>query len=171
MVALLTAKSPAYADVAAQADEIAERADGVRRSLVAAIDEDAVAFDRVSLAYRMPKADGAQKAQRSAAIQAALSGASEPPLRVVEFAREIAALAVTLVEFGNPNAISDLGCAALCAQAAARGAGFNVTINASALKDRASADRLTQRLDAVLAQVGLLVEVVLGRVEVGMHVP
>jgi len=165
MVALLTSGSPRFERVAPRARRIADEAESLTARFVAGVDEDAEAFDRVSQAYRLPKSTDAEKIGRSAAIQAALFGAALPPLHVAEMACEAALLAVELAEFGNPNAISDVGCAALLAASAARGAGFNVSINAKALKDRARADDLLQRLQHTLAQVGVLVEVVLGKVQ------
>ena len=43
---------------------------------------------------------------------------------------------------GNPNSISDAGVGALAARSAVLGAGLNVFINASSLKDRNKADSL-----------------------------
>jgi len=169
MVAQLTAGSPKFAHVADRAKRIADEAEKLMSRFVAAIDEDAQAFDRVSQAYRLPKSTQAERTARSAAIQAALYEAALPPLRVAEMAREAAALAVELAEFGNPNAISDVGCAALFAAAAARGASFNVSINANAVKDRAQAGDLLRHSHHTLAQVGVLVEVALGKVEASVE--
>ena len=165
MVALLTSESPKFAEVAARARRIAEAAEKLVNDFLSGVDEDIVAFDRVTEAFRLPKSSEQEKAARAAAIQDALRGAAEPPLRTAELARETCALAVELVEFGNPNALSDVGCAALLASAAARGAAINVAINAKSLKDRAEARRLTNASHDVVAQVGLLAEVVIGKVE------
>ncbi|HLJ82842.1 MAG TPA: cyclodeaminase/cyclohydrolase family protein [Candidatus Eremiobacteraceae bacterium] len=164
MVAELTAGSPKFADVAPRATSLGALAVAVARELLACVDEDVVAFDKVSAAYKMPRSDEAQKAERSAAIQRALAGAAEPPLRVVELAERTCGLAAELVDFGTPNAVSDLGCAAAFALAAAQGAAFNVEINARSLKDRATAAALTSRARAALAQVDIQAEVVLGKV-------
>ena len=76
------------------------------------------------------------KTARSGAIQDALRSATEPPMCVVESAVDVCRLAAELVDFGNPNAISDVGCAALFANAAAQGAALNVGINAKSLKEQ-----------------------------------
>ena len=62
------------------------------------------------------------------------------------------------------TAASDIGCAAAFAQAAAKGAALNVEINVKSLKDRGAASKLTARLHPALAQVNVLSEVVLGKV-------
>jgi formiminotetrahydrofolate cyclodeaminase len=82
----------------------------------------------------------------------------------VELSQQACTLAAELVTFGNPNAVSDIGCAAAFAQAAAQGAALNVEINVKSLKNRAAADAMTSRLHEALAQVNVLSEVVLGKV-------
>lgn len=163
MVAELTSNSPKFADVAARARALGASSAAIVEEFVTCIDDDVIAFDRVSAAYKLPKNTDVEKAARSSAIQHALAGAAEPPLRVVELARRACVLAAELVTFSNPNAVSDIGCAAAFARAAAIGAALNVEINVKTLKDRAAADALTLRLHEALAQVNVLSEVVLGK--------
>ncbi len=163
MVALLTSNSPKHAAAAERCAAIAKLAGGLADELLKLVDEDAASFDRVSAAYRMPKSTDAEKAARSTSIQTALEGAIDPPLRVIDAAHRICDVAAELADIGNPNALSDIGCAALCAQTAAHGAALNVESNASALKDRALGRNYTQRMHERLAQVSLLVEVILGK--------
>jgi len=164
MVALLTSGSPKFASVAADCNTIAERAQSLLAMLLRLVDEDAASFDQVSAAYRLPKASESEKHSRTLNIQRALEGAIRPPLRVIECARQVCDLAVALIDIANPNALSDIGCAVLCAQTASQGAALNVEINAGMLKDRDAAQRHTKELNASLSQVSLLTEVVLGKV-------
>jgi glutamate formiminotransferase/formiminotetrahydrofolate cyclodeaminase len=163
MVALLTANSPKYAAVAQRCTDVAHTAQTLSGELLKLVDDDAAAFDRVSAAYRLPKSSDTEKSARSEHIQSALAEAIGPPLRVIAAALQISELAAVLVDIGNQNALSDVGCAALCAQAAAHGAALNVEINAAALKDRTRARAHTQRVQEQLAQVSLLGEVILGK--------
>jgi glutamate formiminotransferase/formiminotetrahydrofolate cyclodeaminase len=163
MVALLTSNSPKHAAVAERCNAAARSAQELTEELLALVDEDAASFDRVSMAYRMPKASDADKAARNKSIQDTLAGAIDPPMRVIKAAHRICDLAAELADIGNPNALSDIGCAALCAQAAAHGAALNVEINAGALKDLDRARTYTERMHAELAQVSLLAEVILGK--------
>jgi glutamate formiminotransferase/formiminotetrahydrofolate cyclodeaminase len=165
MVALLTANSPKHSAIAPRCNELAAQAQALADELLALVNEDAASFDRVSDAYRLPKADDAQRAARSRGIQDALAGAIDPPLRVIDAASKTCSLALTLADIGNPNALSDIGCAALCARSAAQGAALNVEINAAALKDRSKASELATRMRAQLAQVNLLAEVILGKLD------
>lgn len=164
MVASLTAESPKHQDVAARAEAIGKKARALMEALLRSVDEDVTAFDEVSAAYRLPKSSDAEKAARTDAIQRALLAATEPPMRVIDASVEACRLAAELVDFGNRNAISDVGCAALFAGAAAQGASLNVGINTKSLKDRAAADAYAERTRAALAQVDLLTEVILGKV-------
>ncbi len=168
MVAALTASSPKYKEVASRVSEIGERARGLMETMLRTVDEDVLAFDQVSAAYKLPKSDEAEKATRSTAIQTALLQATEPPMRVVEAAVEACRLAAELVDLGNPSAISDIGCAALFANAAVQGAALNVGINAKSLKDTAAARSFEERARAAIAQADLLTEVVLGKVQAGL---
>lgn len=116
-------------------DGVAADADALRARLEQLVDADAAAFDEVMAAFRLPKETEVQKAERSAAIQAAYKAAVEPPLAVCEAARRVLALAEVVAERGNPNAISDAGVAALLAGSALDGAALNVEINLGAIKD------------------------------------
>jgi formiminotetrahydrofolate cyclodeaminase len=165
MVARLTGASPKFAAVAARMRAIADEASGLSDSFIAAIDEDVAAFEKVGAAYKLPKSTEAEQKARTAAIQAALVVASDPPMRVIELCVRVAQLAVELVDVSNPNAISDAGCAALFGQAAARGAALNVRINIKSLKDPVVAQSYEMRLDDMLAQIGLLAEVAVVKVE------
>ena len=167
MVALLTANSPKHSAVAQRCTELATAAQALVDDLLLLVDADAASFDRVSAAYKLPKADEAQKSARSQSIQAALAGAIEPPLRVIEAASKTCGLALTLADIGNPNALSDIGCAALCARCAAQGAALNIEINAAALKNRSQAQQYLASMHGQLAQVNLLAEVILGKLGTG----
>jgi formiminotetrahydrofolate cyclodeaminase len=123
----------------------------------------------VTAAFKLPKSSDAEKTTRGNAIQAALLAATEPPMRVVDTALEVCRLAAQLVDIGNPNAVSDVGCAALFANSAAQGAAFNVSINTKGLKDRKAAAAYDDRAKAAIAQVDLLTEVVVGKVLVAVR--
>ena len=135
MVARLTIGRKKYADVDAEFRGIMERSETLRAALVRLGDEDAASFDAVSRAYAIPKD---RAAERTAAIQEALLGASRVPLETLRAAGQVAALAARSAKVGNRNAVSDAGVAALLAGAAARGAAYNVRINVASLPDKAA---------------------------------
>jgi glutamate formiminotransferase/formiminotetrahydrofolate cyclodeaminase len=135
MVAALTIGRKKYADVESDMQEVARRGAELSRRLNELVALDAQSYAAVSNAYKLPKDSPEQQATRSAAITAALIGASEIPLETARAAAEVAALAEVTASKGNTNAVSDAGVAALLAEAACRGAAYNVRINVAALSD------------------------------------
>ena len=164
MVAGLTIGKKKYADVDAEMREIGFRGAELRQKLLELVDRDARSYTAVSEAYKLPKdADGA--ATREAAITRALLGASEVPLETARACAEVAELAAAVAMRGNTNAVSDGGVAALLAEAACRGAAYNVRINIAALADRtlgaglvAEARQLVDRCSRAAAQAVEAVE-------------
>jgi formiminotetrahydrofolate cyclodeaminase len=63
----------------------------------------------------------------------------------------VAELAAIAAEKGNTNAASDAGVSALLAEAACRGAVYNVRINIGSLTDKAAAQPLASKAAAALA--------------------
>jgi glutamate formiminotransferase/formiminotetrahydrofolate cyclodeaminase len=55
-----------------------------------------------------------------------------------------------MVEKGNPNSVTDAAVGALCLRSAIYGACLNVKINASGLKDKASAEALLKEAETLL---------------------
>ena len=97
------------------------------RSLV---DEDAAAFDAVMAAYRLPKANDAEKAVRKEAIGRAMSGATQVPAQTAEACLVVMRAAAEAAQNGNPNALSDARTGGAMAWAGLLGAAENVRINA-----------------------------------------
>jgi methenyltetrahydrofolate cyclohydrolase len=143
MIARLTVGRAGFEDVADRMDEIAGEADRERADLLELADRDAEAFDAVMAAYRMPKDDDDQKAERLRSLQEALEHAAEVPLMVARRAVYLMGLAEEAVAQGNPNAASDGFSGAAILHAATLAALANVQINAFAFVD------LTRRAELV----------------------
>src|SRR5579862_5839856 len=146
MVAGLTAGRPKYADVDAEMRKVAAEAAEVTRELSALVERDAASYNAVSAAYKMSKTDPT----REGAIIKGLIGAAEVPLETARVAARAAVLAAIVAEKGNTNAVSDAGVAALLAQAACRGAAYNVRINVAALPDRTAGQHLVSAANEVV---------------------
>ena len=93
-----------------------------------------------------------EKAARSAAIQKATLFATEVPLHTMQASFKVFGLCRAMAEEGNPNSVSDAGVGVLAARTAVLGAGLNVKINASGLKDKATAERLIAEADTLIAK-------------------
>jgi glutamate formiminotransferase/formiminotetrahydrofolate cyclodeaminase len=105
------------------------------KELLQLVDEDTHAFNQIMAAFGLPKSNDAEKAARTAAIEAATIHAIKVPYRTMELAFQSFELAKNMAEIGNPNSVSDAGVGALCARTAVKGAYLNVKINAQDLKD------------------------------------
>jgi glutamate formiminotransferase / formiminotetrahydrofolate cyclodeaminase len=149
MVARLTTGKKKYAEVEAQMQAIAARADSLRAELTAAVKADAEAFEAVMAAFRLPQETENESAERAGAIERATLAAARVPLQVAGKAVEVLELAAQVVSSGNLNAISDGATGAALAQAALTGAGLNVRINAASLKDKSKALSLLTEVRAL----------------------
>ena len=144
MVAALTVGRKKYADMEADMREVARRGAELGQRLNELVALDAQSYAAVASAYKLPKDTPEQQTQRDAAITAALIGASEVPLETARAAAGVAALAEIAAVKGNVNAVSDAGVAALLAEAACRGAAYNVRINVAGLSDPAAGRALAE---------------------------
>lgn len=150
MLAVLTIGKPKYAAHEALMQAIAAGgADGIARLLELA-DEDTKAYDAVSSAYKLPKATEAEQAARKAAIQAALKGAVDVPMKIMEQCLEIIGLAKNAVPNGNRNAVSDGAAGAEFARSAMAVAAYNVRINLVSIEDERYAKDVRTKLDEIL---------------------
>jgi glutamate formiminotransferase/formiminotetrahydrofolate cyclodeaminase len=165
MVAGLTAGKKKYIAVDAEMRELALKAAGLVNSLSALVAKDAAAYTMVTDAYKLPSepADAADK--RKAAIADALIGAAQVPLETARACAEVATLAAICATKGNTNAVSDAGVAALLADAACRGAVYNVRINVSSLDDKSRGAGLIAEASQLLAQTKQRVEEATAAVE------
>jgi formiminotetrahydrofolate cyclodeaminase len=146
MTANLTIGKPRLADVEAQAIRVEQRAGDLRGSLERLADADAEAFARVTAAYRLPRADDAQRAERGRAIQAALRLAADVPLETAHVSAEVIALAEEAAPVLNAAVISDVLVGALLAQSAVNSAALNVEINLAAMTDADAVQHYTAEL-------------------------
>lgn len=135
MVAGLPKPKAATEEEQRQLAEAGARCTELAIQLETLIDEDSAAYDLVVGAFRLPKGTDDEKVARTAAIQRALTAATETPLQVMRLcARGLEALH-TVDRLGNPNAASDVQVAFSMLRAGLRGAHQNVEINLGSLKD------------------------------------
>ena len=127
----------------------AQAADRSKTWLTDLAGEDARAFDAVLRAMRLPRTSDDEKRARQAAVQRALHGAAEVPLRVMRRVVDVLKVLPDLARTGNPNAVSDVAVGALLAYAAAHGALHNVRINLASIKDETFAAKLRADAEAL----------------------
>ena len=142
MVANLSAHKRGWDDRWEEFSRWAEQGQKLISRLMELIDEDTQAFNRIMAAFGMPKETAEEKALRSASIQQATLYAAQVPLETMRTSIQGLSICREMAEKGNPNSVSDAGVGALAIRSAVLGAGLNVRINASSLKDKEQADEL-----------------------------
>ncbi|MDP9468975.1 MAG: cyclodeaminase/cyclohydrolase family protein, partial [Chloroflexota bacterium] len=156
MVAELTIGRPEYAEHDATVADLRTAARARKDLLLELAEEDAVAYDAVVSARRLPKESEPEREARATALRGAMVDAARVPLRTAVVASEVLELAERIAPIGNRNAVSDAGVAAQLAAAALRGALLNVRINLPYLAAdepmRLSAPGEISRLEAFAAE-------------------
>ena len=168
MVANLSSHKRGWDDRWKEFSDVAEKGQALMAELLALVDEDTAAFNRIMNVFSMPKGTPEEKAARAAAMEEATLYAASVPLKTMEASLKALPLALEMARKGNPASASDAGVAALAAVAGIRGAALNVRINAAGLTDKAPAEPLLKRADAIVAEALALQEEVLE--EVNKHI-
>ena len=127
----------------------AEKGMDIMNELLALVDEDTAAFNKIMDVFGMPKGSDEEKEARAAAMEAATLYATQVPLRTMKAAYKAFDVVRAMAQEGNPNSVSDAGVGALAARSAVMGACLNVKINAAGLKDRAVAETLVNEANEI----------------------
>ncbi len=143
----------------------AEKGMAYQKQLLALVDEDTNAFNKIMDAFGLPKGSEEEKTARKQAIEDATKYATEVPLKVVEIAYKSMEVMKAMADIGNPNSVTDAGVGALCARTAVRGALLNVKINAGELEDKPFANKLVAKGEAFAQQAYDLENEILNMVE------
>src|SRR5947207_2138481 len=109
MVANLSAGKRGWDDKITYFSDWAVKAQQLKDELLALVDEDTAAFNKVMDAFALPKESAEEKAARAAAIAKATKYAAEVPLKVMETALKSYELLSQMAETGNPASVSDVG--------------------------------------------------------------
>jgi glutamate formiminotransferase/formiminotetrahydrofolate cyclodeaminase len=165
MVAGLTIGKKKYAAVEGEMKEIALTAAALVNTLSALVARDAAAYGLVMAAYKLPSEPEDAAAKRKEAVTQALLGAAEVPLETARACAAVVELAQTVAQKGNTNAVSDAGVAALLAEAACRGAVYNIRINVSSLDDKSRGAGLLEEANQLIAQTSARAKTVTDAVE------
>lgn len=153
MVGNLTVGKKKYADVEAEVYVTLEALARARERLLELVEEDARAFEPLAAAYRMPKDTPEQQAAKHDALQAALVGACEVPLEIMQTIEHVVQRSEFLAYHGSRMALSDVGVAVAFAAAAADGASLNIFINVASMDDKEQAARFYGETEALAARI------------------
>lgn len=136
MVANLSSHKKGWDDRWEEFSNWAEKGNYYKDELIRLVDQDTAAFNRIVMAFGLPKATEEEKIIRKQAVQEATKFAIEIPFKVMETTYESMQVIKAMVELGNPNSVTDAGVGALCARSAVIGAYMNVRINATGYDDK-----------------------------------
>lgn len=149
MVANLSAHKAGWDDRWEEFSQWAEKGQAYKNRLMALVDEDTNAFNKIIDGFRMPKSNDTEKQARAEAIETATKYATEIPFQVMETAYKSMEVMQAMAKNGLQNSLSDAGVGALCARTAVYGAYLNVRINGKDIKDRSFADDVLNRAKSV----------------------
>lgn len=138
MVANLTIGKKGYENVESKMEAIRDQARALRTHYLKGIEEDAIAFDGVIRAVRLPK----DLPDRAAIVQQAFKDAATIPFTLGKDIFTLLQLAAQTVEYGNAWVITDGAIAAMNARSAMRSAFYSVRINLKSIKDPVFVDSM-----------------------------
>ena len=133
MVASLTHEKKDYIGSRKKMNEIGLAAQDLKARLIHLVDEDAQAFNAILSANRLPDKTSEQKEYKEKKVFQANKYAIEIPLETATLSLEVIKLSVNLIEYGNPNSVTDAEVASEVGLAGVRGGCMNVMINISGL--------------------------------------
>lgn len=153
MTARLTAGKKAYQNVWSEMESLCAEADALAEKLLALVERDTEAYNRVVSARRLPRETGAQKAERQAAIEEAGKEAARVPLETLRSVEKLLDPAQMAVDQGNPNCITDAGVAVGLIRTAAEGAAYNVRVNLGGLRDEAFCRKIGEETETLIGRI------------------
>lgn len=114
------------------------------------MEKDAEEFIELMAAFKLPKNTEEEKTVRKEKIEEGYIKALQVPLTVAEKSYEIYKYIELAANFGNKNAVSDAGVAALLLQTAIESAVLNVKINLSGISDDTYKAQLQQKCNELV---------------------
>lgn len=154
MVANLSAHKPGWDEKWEYFSDWAEKGQEITDELLALVDEDTAAFNKIMTALGLPKGSDTEKAARAKALEEATIYAAEVPLKTMKTAFKAIEVLDAMAKDGNPNSASDAGVGALCIKTAIHGAYLNVKINAEGITNRDIAEKLLKEAESIMKKAG-----------------
>ncbi len=122
------------------------------------VDEDTKSFGVFMDAMKLPKETDEEKAYRKAQMEEATKVIIKVPYEIATESLEVLKSLETIIEFGNKNAITDVGVAALLLNAGVEGAVLNVKINLPGLSDESLVSDYNIKCDVMVKEANELKE-------------
>ncbi len=101
------------------------------------VDEDTKSFGIFMQALKLPKESDEEKVKRAQAMENATKEIIKVPYEIAKLSLDALKSLDIIIKYGNKNAITDVGVAAILLDSAVEGAALNVKINLPGLSDEA----------------------------------
>lgn len=124
----------------------------LKDEFIAFMEEDTEVFLKVMDAFKLPKDTEDEKAVRKSAIDKAYKLALDVPYRLAKTSSSLYDSISVAVTYGNINAVSDAGVAALMLQSAIESAVLNVKINLSSLEEGEEKNNIKSYCNELICQ-------------------
>ena len=124
----------------------------LRQELVELVDKDTESFNEVMKAMKMPKNTEEEIQTRKSAIQDATLFSIEVPFKTAKLSLEALRMLEYLVQYGNQNAITDIGVGTLMLYSGLEGAILNVKVNLMGLDNTEIKDEYSTKCSAILSE-------------------
>jgi len=161
MVSGLTLGKEKYKDVQPEVKDILEAAKALLSRLEELVEADIAEFNNFMAAYHLPRGTDVEKQARETAMQKALKGATDTPMEIAGVCLKVLRLTDRLSTIGIKMAISDVGVAALMAEAALEGVLLSVEINTPMISDRDYVLRIIREKEQMSAEARILRDAIL----------
>ena len=106
----------------------------IRQEMEILIDKDSESFNEFMKAIKMPKDSEKDKENREIAMKEATKLSIEVPLKVANLSSQAIELIKEMIEYGNKNAVTDIGVGVLMLYSGIEGAILNVRVNLNQLE-------------------------------------
>ena len=133
MVAALTHEKKEFLSSRKKMNDIGINAQDLQSKLIRLVEEDTNAFNSILDANRLPDKTPEQKKYKDKKIFKANKYAIDIPLETAKLSLEVIKLSLELVQYGNPNSVTDAEVASEVGLAGVRGGCMNVMINLSGI--------------------------------------
>ena len=151
MVGNLTVGRKKYAAYEEDLKRMLADGETVRSRLLALVDADAENFAPLAKAYSIPKDDPT----RAEVLEKVTVAACDAPMEMMRWTCKAVDLLAEMLDKGSVTLVSDVGCGALCCEAALESASMNVFVNTKTLQDREVAGKLESEADEMLRVYGV----------------
>lgn len=146
MAGNFTAGKKKYAAYEGDIQRILAEAEDLRRCLLALVDADAAGFEPLAKAYAIPREDPS----RDSVLEQATLNACAAPMEMLFACGDVMLLLEELLEKSSRLLLADVGCGACLCKAAMECAALSVFVNTGTLKDRETAEKIEQQVEAIL---------------------